>query len=1089
MQVNITPPNQFGPSRIYFNTTALTAFNSNASISMYHLPFASTPIVQADIGAGGVNGSLIWSQGVGEGNLTFVVNGFSGYNVTDNVSPTISVNSPVNLSTTYYPYALINVSLNGTETPISQVLILLNSAVYVFNSTTNTANCSNLTQGSENFTCVINATSLSNGVYVLNVTAYDFGGASSPGNSANAVTNFTVMSDIIPPTINSASLNDSYFTTGRSVFVNVNATDGQSSVVSVTANGVALNHTGSANASWNGTITLIGSAGIEAIQSVTVVATDFYGNVNTTYLNYTMDTLSPRINVTSISPMQNAVVSNASGNITVTWQVSEGNLTSTNVSIDNGTYFSSSATNGTKTFNFFGLSAGNHTLVISAIDIFGYSASSTTSFVMDRPINATQELGAMQGAVGNGTLTGVTLYDSTGTNQSGNASLNVTGTGLRLDLNVNTSGITNTTVSIPSFNGSSANWNNTGAFNITTNNNSSLANTTRSNSGENVTVLVLFTNMSAFLPNSAYINGTSITFQMPLGGLDVLYISDDTGNVIYKLGACAGNVPPAAPSIMCYLNTSSNVTVYVPHLSGVALANDTLAPTVAINTPVNSSTVNNSYFTLSFNATEANPAASFCWYNVTNASGSTVNSWAGVLTTPTPTGLLYVFTKAISGLANGSYNVTVNCTDLNNQSTQLYHTFTVADSVVPTVTAISASASGSTVTLSVTTNEVAECRYSTSDVAFGSMTVLSSTNALSHSISITYTASSSGTYYVRCRDVMGNTMSSSSSTAYSISISTSGTPTGGTTSCTESWTCTSFGECSSTGTQIRTCTDANNCGSTDSKPDEVQTCTIPTVSCSESWSCSDWSVCSEAGFQTRTCIDANSCGTSVSRPSEVQSCTYTVPVTPLPVEAIVIGNGASVIINQIAAGASQTIIMPAQASISTGIVSIILSAKNALTAAKVEIKQVAKPADVTVPKDATVYKYLQITAENISAGDLDRAIITFKINKRNVQNVSKVKLARYVNGAWVKLTTVHTVDTVDSYMFQAETPGFSYFAVIEETTPQVTPTGEQPPLISPTPTTPSSGIMGLILVVIVLAILAAVYFWYSKRRPWKARKK
>ncbi len=42
-------------------------------------------------------------------------------------------------------------------------------------------------------------------------------------------------------------------------------------------------------------------------------------------------------------------------------------------------------------------------------------------------------------------------------------------------------------------------------------------------------------------------------------------------------------------------------------------------------------------------------------------------------------------------------------------------------------------------------------------------------------------------------------------------------------------------------------------------------------SCSENWSCSDWSVCS-SDQQTRTCTDSNDCGTTKSKPTEVQSC-------------------------------------------------------------------------------------------------------------------------------------------------------------------------------------------------------------------------
>jgi len=41
--------------------------------------------------------------------------------------------------------------------------------------------------------------------------------------------------------------------------------------------------------------------------------------------------------------------------------------------------------------------------------------------------------------------------------------------------------------------------------------------------------------------------------------------------------------------------------------------------------------------------------------------------------------------------------------------------------------------------------------------------------------------------------------------------------------------------------------------------------------CTELWGCSDWSVC-VSGTQTRTCTDSNNCGTTQNKPAETQSC-------------------------------------------------------------------------------------------------------------------------------------------------------------------------------------------------------------------------
>ncbi|MFP4400437.1 MAG: hypothetical protein ACLFPQ_01020, partial [Candidatus Woesearchaeota archaeon] len=45
-----------------------------------------------------------------------------------------------------------------------------------------------------------------------------------------------------------------------------------------------------------------------------------------------------------------------------------------------------------------------------------------------------------------------------------------------------------------------------------------------------------------------------------------------------------------------------------------------------------------------------------------------------------------------------------------------------------------------------------------------------------------------------------------------------------------------------------------------------------TITCKESWTCGEWSSCS-GGTQTRTCTDSNSCGTTLTRPQLSQSCT------------------------------------------------------------------------------------------------------------------------------------------------------------------------------------------------------------------------
>jgi len=47
--------------------------------------------------------------------------------------------------------------------------------------------------------------------------------------------------------------------------------------------------------------------------------------------------------------------------------------------------------------------------------------------------------------------------------------------------------------------------------------------------------------------------------------------------------------------------------------------------------------------------------------------------------------------------------------------------------------------------------------------------------------------------------------------------------------------------------------------------------------CIENWQCTAWNDCQPDETQTRTCTDSNNCGTTENKPIEIQSCTYVPP--------------------------------------------------------------------------------------------------------------------------------------------------------------------------------------------------------------------
>ncbi|GEM_PF-5589122 len=212
LQVNITPPGMFGDSRIYINSTLFSELNTNSTITLYHLPFISMPTIVADPGARGYNQtSISWVSGydpifgVWTGNLTFKVYGFSGYNITDNTPPTIEFNYPLNNTKYMPPVNNVNVTINGTGTPLSFVNITLDTASYIYNATSdvNTANCTSA--NNETFYCNLTDLGIESGTHTVRVVAYDYGGE-YPGNNNSSEISFSI--DSIPPTISNISVSN-----------------------------------------------------------------------------------------------------------------------------------------------------------------------------------------------------------------------------------------------------------------------------------------------------------------------------------------------------------------------------------------------------------------------------------------------------------------------------------------------------------------------------------------------------------------------------------------------------------------------------------------------------------------------------------------------------------------------------------------------------------------------------------------------------------------------------------------------------------------------------------------------------------------
>ncbi|RLJ01675.1 MAG: hypothetical protein DRP10_03525 [Candidatus Aenigmatarchaeota archaeon] len=117
-----------------------------------------------------------------------------------------------------------------------------------------------------------------------------------------------------------------------------------------------------------------------------------------------------------------------------------------------------------------------------------------------------------------------------------------------------------------------------------------------------------------------------------------------------------------------------------------------------------------------------------------------------------------------------------------------------------------------------------------------------------------------------------------------------------------------------------------------------------------------------------------------------------------------------------------------------GLKQIQIEVKNPANNVRITVTKLeGKPASVKQEISGKVYKYLEINAENLNETNLEEAKIQFEVNKtwvlENNLDKNRIYLYRFVNNEWQKLTT-RLLNETDNYInYEAETPGFSYFAI------------------------------------------------------------
>lgn len=173
---------------------------------------------------------------------------------------------------------------------------------------------------------------------------------------------------------------------------------------------------------------------------------------------------------------------------------------------------------------------------------------------------------------------------------------------------------------------------------------------------------------------------------------------------------------------------------------------------------------------------------------------------------------------------------------------------------------------------------------------------------------------------------------------------------------------------------------------------------------------------------------------------------------------------------------------------------IILEVNNNANDVKITVTKLdSKPATIFHQITGTVYQYINITKDNLNDDNIKSAKIRFNVSKTwiidNNYNIEDAVLNRYTN-SWDNLPTIVISQDGNNVEYEAETPGFSIFAIsfedAETTTtipPETTITQTTTTIVTTTTTEAenleSSAIYGIYLLIIVIIVVSAGIL-YSK---------
>ena len=492
--------------------------------------------------------------------------------------------------------------------------------------------------------------------------------------------------------------------------------------------------------------------------------------------------------------------------------------------------------------------------------------------------------------------------------------------------------------------------------------------------------------------NPVTINITRFNTSLPAGQILINFTANTTdgNNVNFTVCSLKANQKYLIKRDGIYLTTKQanssgcvffNNSLWSEHT--FTLEQDETPPTISITYPTSNSIFNTTIITINITSTDSN--LDYTNISIYNSTGDLVNS-----TTDSTNG---TYSITLSVPADGVYNITATAYDNAGNSNSTTVTNVTIDTTPPTTTddapsGWQSSAFNITLTCSDSGSGCNLTQYRIDGGSWQNGTMVEITTDGNHTIEYNST------------DNAGNT--ETTNTVYAALDTTPPT--------------ISF-SCSPTSVYIWE-TITCSCSATDNldpNPQVSYTVNPPT---------------SAIGTITTTCTATDRAGNKNSK-----SISYTVRSRPS-------GGGGTYtpLPKQIH---SWTKITPGVATImkitkkEIGLKQIQIEVKNPANNVRITVTKLeGKPASVTQEISGKVYKYLEINAENLNETNLERAKIQFEVNKtwvlENNLDKNRIYLYRFVNNEWEKLTT-RLLNETDNYInYEAETPGFSYFAIAGE---------------------------------------------------------